>query len=338
MTSPLPSVSFLPLGAIIKSIEVNGKNIVQGFPTSADYVAHNSPYFGETIGRIANRISSARVNHLNSQSYQLSANNGSNSLHGGVKGWGKRDWKAENTKRASIDGTERDAVLFTLTSKHEEEGFPGTVEAKVWYMPHITKEDGVDKTILEMEYEAQLIGDEVGETAVGMTNHSYFNLAQAPDISGTEVTLSTIHYQKVDDGGIPTGPIIEYPGLAKDKTFTLGSEKPDIDDCFISNLDPSSIPLDTRPQPLDLKASFYHPSSRIHLEVLSTEPAFQFYTGKYIDVPAVPGQPARGKRSGFCVEPSRYVNAVNVDEHKSMVILRQGERYGTRIVYRTWES
>lgn len=126
--------------------------------------------------------------------------------------------------------------------------------------------------------------------------------------------------------------------MIANKPFTLGTTEPDIDDCFVSNQDPSSVPVDTRSQPLDVKASFYHPESKIHLEVLSTEPAFQFYTGKYIDVPAVAGVPARAKRSGFCVEPSRYVNAVNFEEYQTMVLLKKGEKYGSRIVYRTWEA
>lgn len=142
----------------------------------------------------------------------------------------------------------------------------------------------------------------------------------------------------VDDGGIPTGPIEEYPGVTANKTFTLGEEKPDIDDCFVINGDPKTIPIDTRSSPLQKLASFYHPESKIHLQISSTEPGFQFYTGKYIDVPAVDNLPARGARSGFCVEPSRYVNAVNVPEYRSTVILKKGEQYGARIVYRGWSA
>jgi aldose 1-epimerase len=81
-----------------------------------------------------------------------------------------------------------------------------------------------------------------------------------------------------------------------------------------------------------------HPDSGVHLEVLSTEPGFQFYTGKYIDVPEVAGLPARKARSAFCVEPSRYVNAVNVAEWKDMMLLKKGEKYGARIVYRAWKE
>lgn len=113
---------------------------------------------------------------------------------------------------------------------------------------------------------------------------------------------------------------------------------PDIDHCFIMNEDPSSVPLDTRKLPLQRLVHARHPESGINLEVYSTEPAFQFYTGKYIDVPPVGSLPARGSRSAFCVEPSRYVNAINVDEWKGMVVLQRGQRYGSRIVYKGWRD
>jgi len=167
---------------------------------------------------------------------------------------------------------------------------------------------------------------------------SYFNLTGQPSIAGTEVTLITNKYQVVDDGGIPTGPIEEYPGISAGKTFTLGAKEPDVDDCFVANTDASNIPVDTRSSPLQRLVAAYHPESKIHLEVYSTEPAFQFYTGKYIDVPAVDGLPAREARSGFCVEPSRYVNAINVPEYKNMMILKKGEKYGAKIVYRGWSA
>lgn len=102
--------------------------------------------------------------------------------------------------------------------------------------------------------------------------------------------------------------------------------------------DPSSIPIDTRTRPLRRLAAFNHPGSRLHLEVYSTEPAFQFYTGKYINVPAVGGYPARGPRSGFCVEPSRYVNAPNVPEWKGMCLLKKGQVYGSKVMYKSWKE
>lgn len=144
----------------------------------------------------------------------------------------------------------------------------------------------------------------------------------------------------MDDGGIPisttTAP---YPGVTANKTFTLGATLPDIDDCFI--VDPakaSSTLMDNRSEPLVSLVKAYHPESKIHLEVLSTDPAFQFYTGKHIEVPAVDDLPARGSRAGFCVEPSRYVNAINVDEWKGQVLLKKGQLYGSRTVYRGWSD
>ncbi|KAF2272415.1 aldose 1-epimerase [Westerdykella ornata] len=322
--------TFLPLGAIIQEFKINGRNIVQGFNTAEQYKKYNGPFFGETIGRVANRISNAKINALNGKSYPLAANNGPNALHGGVNGWGKREWEGP----LNVERKGKQAVLFKYLSVDGEEGYPGTVEVRVWYVQE--KENG--KEVLHIEFEAELVGDEVEETAVNITNHSYFILSDAPTIAGTEVTLITNMYQVVDAGGIPTGPIAEYPGVTPSQPFTLGEKEPDIDDCFIVNTDSPSIPIDTRNSPLNKVASFYHPDTKIHLEIETTEPAFQFYTGKYIDVPAVDGLPARRARSGFCVEPSRYVNAINIPEYKSQVVLKRGQKYGSRIVYRGWQD
>jgi aldose 1-epimerase len=167
---------------------------------------------------------------------------------------------------------------------------------------------------------------------------SYFNLNGSASIEGTEVTLTTSLHLPVDNTSIPLGSIEAYPGINANEKFTLGATEPDIDHCFIKNDVPASIPLDTRSLSLNKLASFYHPGSKMHLEVHSTEPAFQFYTGKYIDVKAVGDLPARGPRSGFCVEPSRYINAINTDEWKEMVVLKRGEKYGSRSVYRAWRE
>ncbi|KAF1362393.1 galactose mutarotase-like protein [Lizonia empirigonia] len=326
--------TFLPQGAIIQEFNVNGINIVQGFKTAQQYKQYNSPFFGETIGRIANRVAKGKINDLNEQSYQLPVNNGPNSLHGGEQGWGKHEFEGP----VKVERNGQDAVLFKYLSQDGEEGYPGTVQVSVWYVQKKEQVNGAQQEVLYIEYEAELVGDEVEETAINMTNHSYFNLTGKPSIAGTEVTLITNKYQVVDDGGIPTGPIEEYPGITAGKTFTLGKKEPDVDDCFVANTDAGSIPIDTRSSPLQKLLSAYHPESKIHLEVHSTEPAFQFYTGKYIDVPAVDDLPARSARSGFCVEPSRYVNAINVPEYKSMMVLKKSQKYGAKIVYRGWSA
>ncbi|KAL2356271.1 galactose mutarotase-like domain-containing protein [Cryomyces antarcticus] len=326
--------SFLPQGAVIQEFIVAGHNIVQGFPTADLYKEPFSPFYGETIGRVANRIAGAKINSLNGKSYSLAVNNGPNSLHGGAKGWGKQSF--EGPTPVEKDGKE--SVMFKYLSRDGEEGYPGTVELRLWYKGSMEKDGGVEKTSLEIEYEVELVGDEVEETAVGVTNHSYFNISGDASIEGTECTLSTNLYQVIDKDNTPTGAIEVFPGIEANETFTLGPKEPAIDHCFILNPDPASVKLDTRQSELQVLCSFYHPKSKLHFEALSTEPAFQFYTGQYIDVPAVGGLPARGPRTGFCVEPSRYINAINDDRWRSMAVLKKGQKWGSRIVYRGWKD
>ncbi|KAI5921952.1 aldose-1-epimerase [Camillea tinctor] len=340
-------ISFLPLGAIIQSFTVGGVNIVQGFPTQEQYVSHNAPYFGETIGRVANRISGARLAPgLNgaARGYALAANNGPNTLHGGVRGWGKRVWNGPKPvgvrKIPGLPGDVQggESVEFTLTSEDGDEGFPGEVVARVIYTASkAVEESGREVTLLGIEYEAELVGG-AEETVINMTNHSYFNLTGGPTIEGTTVQLCTLSYLPVDSGGIPTGGPAPYPSVATDAPFVLGAAEPDIDDCFVVSADDTDVPIDTRSRPLVRLAAASHPASGVHLEVWSTEPAFQYYTGKYIDVPAVEGAPARGPRSAFCVEPSRYVNAPNEEAWRGQVLLRKGEKYGARTVYKAWKE
>ena len=169
------SFTFLPQGGIIQEFRVGGKNIVLGFPSAASYKSKHSPFFGETIGRVANRISGAKIKGLNGKSYDLNANNGPNTLHGGVEGWGKKDFEGPTP----VSRRGEDAVMFKYLSKDGDEGFPGTVELRLWYFPRIENDDGVKKTSLEIEYEVELVGDEVEATAVGVTNHSMEHLRTA---------------------------------------------------------------------------------------------------------------------------------------------------------------
>jgi aldose 1-epimerase len=151
--------------------------------------------------------------------------------------------------------------------------------------------------------------------------------------------LETNLHQVTDDASIPTGEIAAYPDIVAGKEFTFGATDPDIDHCFvISREKPSDIPLDTRDQPLRKLITLSHPGTKIHLEAWSTEPAFQVYAGRYIDVATMDGMPARGKRSGICIEASRFINAVNVPAWRPMVSLKKGKLYGSRTVYRAWEQ
>lgn len=165
--SSTKAFTFLPLGAIIQKFNINGKNIVQNFPSAELYKQYNAPFFGETIGRVANRVSKAKINELNGKSYQLPTNDGQNSLHGGSMGWGKREFEGPTT----VDRNGKEATLFKYLSKDGEEGYPGTVQVSVWYVQEKEQVNGAQQEVLHIEYEAELVGDEVDETAINMTNH-----------------------------------------------------------------------------------------------------------------------------------------------------------------------
>lgn len=175
-----PSVfEFIPRGAIIHTFLVDKTNIVQGFPKPELYGTNNDPHFGRTIGRVANRIKGAKLDSLNGKSYSLVANENTNSLHGGSKGWGTLLWDGPKPvgvrtipglSGVPLNGGE--SVSFTLTSKDGDEGFPGTVEASVIYTVGTqTTADGKEAVVLGIEYEAKLVGD-ADETVINMTNHS----------------------------------------------------------------------------------------------------------------------------------------------------------------------
>lgn len=170
-------ISFLPLGAVLQALHVGDTNIVQGFPSQDLYESHNSPHFGATIGRVANRISGAAIASLNGgRSYPLAANNGPNNLHGGPRGWGKRVWagpapvgvRGEVAPGFGRLGEGGESVRFSLVSEDGDEGFPGTVEASVVYT---AGKDEEGATLLGMEYQAELVGG-ADETVINMTNHS----------------------------------------------------------------------------------------------------------------------------------------------------------------------
>jgi aldose 1-epimerase len=216
------------------------------------------------------------------------------------------------------------------------------------------------------------LGDECEETVVNVTNHryharfsvlfsfhspltrhhSYFNLNDASTITGTLATLPSTHHLPVNDHGIPLGAISTFPNITPNTPFELNPLDPEdftstIDHCFIASPakgssnsppEPSTISLDTRPCPPTLLVSLSHPSAKIHLEVHSTEPAFQFYTGGGLQQAAWEHGPDWGAGAGFCVEPGRYVNAVNVPEWRNMVVLGRGRVWGCRNIYKGWKG
>lgn len=168
----LSSFTFLPLGGIIQEFRVADHNIVLGFPHQSQYAEYNIPHFGETIGRVANRVKDAVLRDLNGgRDYQLARNNGPNSIHGGEKGWGKRVFEGPfAVVKEEDNGSNKKSMMFKYLSEDGEEGYPGSVELRIWYTA--SRED--EKTVLTVEYEVEFVGDECEETVVNITNHRLF--------------------------------------------------------------------------------------------------------------------------------------------------------------------
>lgn len=161
------AATFLPYAALIQEFYVGGQNICLGFPTQELYEKHNVPAFGSSIGRVANRIQGGLVKNLNGRDYQIFQNDGNNTCHGGKLGWHKKVWDGPKT----VEKNGKKALEFKLLSKDGDENFPGTVETRVYYSVHKEGDGDNAKTVLEMEYECEFVGDECEETIVNLTNH-----------------------------------------------------------------------------------------------------------------------------------------------------------------------
>ncbi|CAK7235660.1 hypothetical protein SBRCBS47491_009371 [Sporothrix bragantina] len=346
-TSP---VKFLPLGAIIQSFIIGGRDVVLGFPEQNHYQDVLHPYFGETIGRVPNRISNGKLENLNGKDYEFAKNERNiTTLHGGIVGWGKKRW----TGPIAVTRNKKTALLFMLHSPDGDEGFPGAVEARIWYSVSTNARDddensGAKEMVdLDVEYEIEMVGSEadepdIWETVASLTNHGYWNLTDGPTVSGTEITFASNLHLQVDEDQIPTGRVLPLEGVDVEKPILFTEEGPAIDHCFVLDQDITQVPLDTRSRPLHKCVSMYHPGTKLHLVVETTEPSFQFYSGDGIDVPKVGladgrvGVPKRVPRSGIAVEPNRYVDAVNRPEWRSLVLLKRGVVWGCRNRYRVW--
>ncbi|KAK9470386.1 galactose mutarotase-like domain-containing protein [Dipodascopsis tothii] len=310
-------------GAAIVRMEVQvagaWRNVACGFDAGDDYLRPDNPYFGAVIGRVANRIRDGRF-ELDGQVVQLAQNNFGHCLHGGEKGFDKATWAAA----PAADGL---GVAFSLLSPDGDQGFPGELAVTVTY----TVADAPRGGTLTLEYEAALVGDAVAHTVVNLTNHSYFNIGAEATIAGTRVQLHTNQHEVVDATSMTTGEVATFPlfGSAPPgvpPAFELGPVEPDVDHCFVLSDD---VALDTRASSgLRPMAELYAPATGLHLDAATTEPCFQFYTGKYIDV--------AGKfpaRAGFCLESSRPVNATGVPAWRPSVVLGAGQTYGSRTAF-----
>jgi aldose 1-epimerase len=306
-------------GGIIVSLKTPDKNaniadITLGFDTLAGYLNKN-PFFGALVGRYGNRIAKAKF-ALDGKEYKLAANNGPNALHGGLKGFDKVVWQAEHFEKTSEVG-----LILKYTSVDGEEGYPGTLHVTVTY----TLDDNNE---LSIDYHATT--DKA--TPVNLTNHTYFNLSGegSGNILGEELTLNADHYTPVDSTLIPTGKIAGVHGTPFDftKPFAIGARINDTNDeqiKFGMGYDHNFV-INRQGPGLVWAARAYDPKSGRVLEVDTTQPGVQFYTGNHLD--GVHGRNGHiyNMRDAFCLETQHYPDSPNQPSFPS-TILRPGQTY-----------
>jgi aldose 1-epimerase len=319
-------VRAITYGGIILSLRVPDRDgtlgdVVLGCETVDAYL-EASAYFGAIVGRYGNRIAGGQFT-LDGQAYSLATNNGPNALHGGLVGFDKVVWRAE-----SFENTDGVGVVFSHTSPDGEEGYPGTLEVRVTYTL-------TDANQLIFDYNA--VTDRA--TPVNLTQHSYFNLAGdgAGDILNHELMLKASRFTPVDATLIPTGEIRGVAGTPFDfRTPTAIGGRIDADNeqirfgggydhNFVLDRDESDSPT--------LAARVYEPSSGRIMEVSTTEPGVQFYSGNFLDgnITGKGGRVYR-RRNGFCLETQHYPDSPNRPDFPS-TILRPGQEYRSRTVY-----
>lgn len=319
-------ISILNYGGIITSWTAkNRKNefddIVLGFDNFKDYENKN-PYFGSIIGRYANRIEKGTF-ELNGTQYQLPVNDNTNHLHGGLKGFDKVIWEVNALKKDSMVGLE-----LSYTSPDGEEGYPGNLNVFVTYALN-------DDNELSISYKATT--DQ--STIVNLTQHSYFNLSGDfnKEILDHEVVLNAASFLAVDATLIPTGEIKKVKGTPFDFTAPkkigrdITIEDPQLkfgmgyDHCWV---------LTDQSSENKFVASAYDPESGRMLEVYSTEPGVQFYTGNFLDGSLASKKGGFYKhRTGFCLETQHFPNAPNEPAFPSTV-LNPNEVYESQTTYK----
>ncbi|MCI0456547.1 MAG: galactose mutarotase [Gemmataceae bacterium] len=294
------------------------ENVVLGFDNLAGYLKGH-PYFGAICGRVANRIAGARFT-LDGKEYKLAANNGPHSLHGGTKGFDKVVWKAEPQ-----DTSDGPALKLTYVSPEGEEGFPGKLTTIVTYTLTSNNE-------LKIDYKATT--DKA--TPVNLTHHGYFNLLGPKDetILGHEMLIVADSYTPTDEKLIPTGTIERVKGTPLDFTrFTpIGARIKQIKSDPVG-YDHNYV-LGTQGKGAVLAAQVREPKTGRLMEVFTTEPAIQLYTGNFLDGKQT-GQGGITYRQhyGFCLEAQHYPDSVHHNNFPS-IILRPGQTYTQTTVYR----
>lgn len=312
-----------PYGGKVISLYVPDKDgnladVVLGYDSASQYPAGN-PYFGALIGRYGNRIGKGQFS-IDGSAYQLATNNGANALHGGPGGFHNVLWTVAEATPNSI--------TLTYISADGEEGYPGTLTAKVVYTLTDTNE-------LTIDYEATT--DKT--TVVNLTHHSFFNLAGegVGDILNHELQIVADAFTPVDEGLIPTGELKPVAGTAFDfnKPTAIGAriDQQDAQLKYGKGYDHNWV-LKREGTGLSLAAVVTEPTTGRVMEVWTTEPGLQFYSGNFLN--GTEGGKA-GKqyqfRTGFCLEAQHFPDSPNKPEFPSTV-LRPGQTYNQKTVYR----
>ncbi|XP_072844517.2 galactose mutarotase isoform X1 [Pogona vitticeps] len=305
----------LSFGCIITALESKDRDgkfsdIVLGFDHLEGYTSKH-PYFGAVVGRVANRIAKGKF-VVDGQEYLLAINNGPNSLHGGTKGFDQALWTPEVLP---------DGVCFFRTSPDAEEGYPG--ELKVW----------VTYTLKDAELTINYRARSNKTTPVNLTNHAYFNLAGqgSPNIYDHIFTIEADSYLPVDETQIPTGEVASVQDTAFDlrKPVELGKH---LQKFQLTGFDHNFCLTQTK-EP-DFCARVYHPPSGRKMEVFTTQPGIQFYTGNFLDGTLKgKGGHVYPKHSGFCFETQNWPDAVNQPNFPNS-LLHPGEEYNTTSCFR----
>ncbi|MBV7531430.1 aldose epimerase family protein [Chitinophaga sp. sic0106] len=289
-------------------------NVVLSYDSLAGYQQKGQPYFGALIGRYANRIANAKFT-LDGKEYTLAANDHGNTLHGGLKGFDKVVWTGSQQGDT--------ALQLTYSSKDGEEGYPGNLTATVVYT--LTPDNA-----LRIDYKATT--DKA--TPVNLTNHAYFNLSAGKDstILNHELSIKAAKYTPVNDKLIPTGKLTEVKGTPMDFTTPkkVGQDIAAVKGGFDHNW-----VLDKNAGQLETIATLYDPASGRYMEVATTEPGIQFYSGNFLD--GTLQYTAQGRKypqhAALCLEAQHFPNSPNEASFPN-VILKPGETYTQTTIYK----
>ena len=313
-------VGVINYGGIITKIITQDKtgkpgDVVTGFESLDGFLQKGVPYFGALIGRYGNRIAKGKFT-LDGKEYTLAGNNNGNSLHGGNKGYDKVYWNIEKQAGDS-------SLKLTYTSPDGEEGYPGTLNIEVLYTLTAANE-------LKIEYTATT--DKA--TPINLTSHAYFNLSAGADstILGHDLMLNANQFTPVDSSLIPTGALQDVKGGAMDFNTAkpIGRDIAQVTGGYDHNW-----VLNKTGNDLTLAASLYHPGSGRLMEVFTTEPGIQFYSGNFLDgtLTNTKSGTKYNKHYALCLETQHFPNSPNQPNFPS-TILKPGETYKHTCIYK----